>query len=148
MERRFFTAFVFLIVSAPFMFGQQNRTPPTPAQIVANRVARLTMLLTLTTTQQTQATNIFTTQQTALSGLEASMKTARATLLTAVEANDAGTISAQANQIGSLTTQEVAARATADAAFYAILTADQKTKFKQLPGGGPGGQGKFARGRR
>jgi Spy/CpxP family protein refolding chaperone len=76
------------------------------------------------------------------------MRTAHEALKTAVEANDTATITAQAAQIGELTAQEVSARATAEAAFYAILTGDQQTKFKQLRGGpggfgghGPGGHG-------
>jgi Spy/CpxP family protein refolding chaperone len=149
MQRRFLTAFLFLVISAPLIFAQNTRTPPTPAQMVANRVARLTALLTLTTAQQTQATTIFTTEQTTLSGLATSMKTTRTALSTAVEANDTAGISAQASQIGSLTTQEVLARSTADAGFYALLTGDQQTKYKQFGAGrGPGGRGGFPGGRR
>ena len=71
------------------------------------------------------------------------METARTALQTAVEANDTTGVSSQANQIGTLTAQEVTARATADAAFYLILTSDQQTKFKTLgtSGGGRGGRG-------
>ena len=123
--------------------------PPTPAQAGANRVTRLTALLNLTTTQQTQTTIIFTTEQTAISGLLSSLQTARATLQTAIQNNDTAAIATQATLIGNLTTQQVEASANAEAAFYALLTADQQTKYKQLlstgfgrPGGfgGPGSQ--------
>lgn len=139
MKRRFFTAFLFLTLAAPFVFAQRTHTPPTPAQQVANKVARLTALLTLTTTQQATATTIFTTEQSALSTVSASMKTARTALKTAVEANDTAGISTQATAIGSLTTQEVQAQSTANADFYAILTPTQQTQYNKL--GGPGGGG-------
>ena len=106
--------------------------PPTPAQMVTNRVARLTALLSLTTAQQAQATTIFTTEQTAVSGLFTSLQTARATLQTAIQSNDTATITAQATVIGNLTAQQIEASANAEASFYAILTSDQQTKYKQL----------------
>ena len=150
--RRLFTTSLLLIASAPFAFGQTTHTPPTPAQIVANRVARLTKVLTLTTAQQAEATTIFTTEQTALAPISANLKTARTALQAAVQANDSGTISAQASTIGALTTQEVQAQSTANAAFYAILTAAQQTIYNQRGawggGGGRGGAGTMARGRR
>jgi Spy/CpxP family protein refolding chaperone len=98
-------------------------------------------LLTLTMAQQTQATTIFTNEATAVSALMASMKTARSTLETAIQSGDSSGITTQATEIGSLTTQEVEDRANAQVAFYAILTADQQTKYKQLAPGGPGGFG-------
>lgn len=112
-------------------------TPPSPAQRVANQVSRLTTLLTLTSAQQAQATTIFTTEQTAISGLWSSMKTAHTALKTAIEANDVATIGTESAQIGSLTGQEVQAHAVADAAFYALLTPEQQTKYASLPHGGP-----------
>jgi len=153
MKRRNFTGLAMLAVSASLAFAQSGtHTPPTPAQMVANQVARLTTLLTLTTAQQASATTIFTAEQTALSGLRTSMDTAHTALTTAVEANDAAGISAAATQTGSLTSQEVLARGTAEAAFYAILTPAQQTTYKALGGpgegpgggrGGPGGRGGF-----
>jgi Spy/CpxP family protein refolding chaperone len=118
-------------------------TPPTVAQMVAHQVARLTKLLDLTSTQQASATTIFTTEQTALSTLRTSTQTARTALQTAITSNDAANIGIASTQIGNLTGQEVLAQATASAAFYAILTADQQTKYETLGplGGGPGGPG-------
>ncbi len=145
MKRRFFTAFLFLTLAAPFVFAQRTHTPPTPAQQVANKVARLTALLTLTTSQQATATMIFTTEQSALAPIAASMKTARTALKTAVEANDTGGIAIQAAAIGGLTTQEVQAQSTANADFYAILTPAQQAQYKKLGafGGGFGRGGGF-----
>ena len=118
-------------------------TPPIPAQLVANQVARLTKLLDLNSTQQASATAIFTTEQTALATDRTNLQTARKALQTAIKANDAGTISTQATQIGTLTGEEVLAQATASAAFYLLLTADQQSKYDTLGplGGGPGGFG-------
>ena len=114
-------------------------SPPSPAQRVADQVARLTAALGLNSAQQAQATTIYTDLQTAMASVMASMKTAHDALNAAVLSNDAATITAQAAQIGSLTAQQTESRAKADAAFYAILTADQQTRYKQLPHGGPGG---------
>ena len=148
MNKRMFC--VLALSAASFLAAQ--RTPPTPAQMVTNRVGHLTTLLSLTTSQQAEATTIFTTAQAAVSGFMDSMKTARTALHAAVQKNDIAGINIAASQIGALTVQQVEAQAKGDAAFYAILTADQKTKFDELgggggfggPGGGPrgfGGQG-------
>src|SRR6202453_4944080 len=118
-------------------------TPPTPAQIVANQVARLTKLLDLNSTQQASATTIFTTEQTALAAVRTSLHTARTALQTAIKSDDTATIGTQAAQIGTLNGQEVLAQATAAGAFYITLTAEQQTKYETLGplGGGPGGFG-------
>jgi len=118
-------------------------TPPTPSQMVANQVARLTKLLDLNSAQQASATTIFTTEQTALATLRTSMQTARTALKTAITSDNTATIGTEATQIGTLTGEQVLAQATASAAFYAILTADQQTKYETLGplGGGPGGAG-------
>lgn len=134
-------------------FGQTT-TAPTAAELVAERVARLTALLTLTAAEQTQATTIFTAEETAVSTLRTSIQTAQTAIQTAVEKNDLTGINTQAAQIGSLTTQEVSAAAKAEAAFYLILTAAQQTTYNTLklfgfdgfggPGApfGPGGPGR------
>jgi Spy/CpxP family protein refolding chaperone len=150
VKRPFLTAFILLTLAVPAVFGQRSHTPPTPAQQVANRVARLTTLLTLTATQQATATTIFTTEQSALATVSANMKTARTTLQADVLANNTAGISAEATTIGGLTTQEVEATATANAAFYAILNPTQQAQYTKLggPGGFGGGGGFGPRGRR
>ena len=143
MTRRILT-FISLTFVAPIVFAQH--TPPTPQQIVQQRVSRLTTLLTLNAMQVQQATDIFTTEETALSGLSASMKTARTALQTAIASNDTAGIATAANTIGSLTTQQVTATATADGAFYAILNPTQQAQYSKLGGmraGGRGGPGGF-----
>jgi LTXXQ motif family protein len=132
-----------LMAFATLFAGAQTSTPPTPAQIVANQVARLTKLLDLTSTQQASATTIFTTEQTTLATLRTSLQTARTALQTAIKSDDTNTIGTQSAQIGTLTGEEVLAQATASGALYAILTADQQSKYDTLGplGGGPGGPG-------
>ena len=142
MQNRILAATSFLTLTCVLCYAQGTApTPPTPAQIVSHQVARLTKLLDLTTTQQAQATTIFTTEQTTLETVRTSMHTAHATLETAIKANDAAGISTQAAAIGTFTAQEVQAQGTADAAFFAILTADQQSKYDTLGPRGPGGRG-------
>jgi Spy/CpxP family protein refolding chaperone len=119
--------------------------------MAARLVARLTTLLNLTSDQQTQAATLFSAEETANASLFASFRTARSALQAAIEKNDADAIATQATQLGSLTTQQTENDAKTQASFYAILTADQQTKYQQLlaagiagpgPGfGGPGGPG-------
>ena len=77
-----------------------NKVPLTPVQQVARSVARLTVRLTLTTTQQAQATAIFTTEQTTLAALVTPKQTAQAALQTAIQTNNAVGIQAQALALG------------------------------------------------
>jgi Spy/CpxP family protein refolding chaperone len=144
MKKRIFTAVAFTTLTASVLFGQffgTSTTPPSAAQMVGNLVARLTTLLTLTTAQQTQATTIFTNEQAAVSALNTSMQSAQTALQTAIKSNDQNGIVTQATQIGALTTQQVEGSAKASAAFYAILTPDQQTKYNDLHAVGIGGPG-------
>ena len=122
-----------------------SATPPDPATIVANQVARLTSLLTLTTAQQTQATTIFTNALTAVTPLQTTINTDRTSLQTAVKNNDTASIDPLASAIGTAQGQILSIQNKADAAFYAILTADQQTKLSQTHFFGGGGLG-FGRG--
>ena len=149
MKNSVYTVLAVATLSASLLFAQDSGAPatpprpPNPAQMAANHISRLATLLNLNASQQAQATTIFKDQHTATSGTFSSMRAARTALQAAVENNDVSAISAQAAQIGSLTTQEVENRAKAEAAFYAILTPDQQAKYKQLQSmhGGPEGFG-------
>lgn len=146
MQNRILCISLLTAVSASLLLSQTATStppsPPTPARMTAHQVARLTTLLSLTAEQQTQATAIFTTEQTAMSSLFPSMQSAHKALQAAVRTQDTAAITTLAAQIGTLTTQETQARATAQAAFYAVLSADQQTKYDQLPQGGAfGGRG-------
>jgi Spy/CpxP family protein refolding chaperone len=144
------------LFATSLMLAQGPGTPPDPATMVQHKVARLTTLLTLTTAQQTQATTIFTAAATADATFRTDMATARTSLTTAIKNNDASGITLAANTIGTLTTQQTATDAKASAAFYQILTVDQRTKLDAIQGegrgggfgmrrgpGGPGGGGPF-----
>lgn len=130
-----------------------SSTPPDPATIVANQVARLTTLLSLTTAQQAQATTIFTNALTAITPLQTTINTDHTSLATAVKSNATGTIDQLASAIGTAEGQILSIQNKADAAFYAILTTDQQTKLSQRPffggagygGGGPGFGGHHGR---
>jgi len=149
MKNRILSISLLAAVNAGLLLSQTTTTPPsppTPAQMTARQVARLTTLLSLNSGQQAQATAIFTTEQAAISTVFPSLQAAHKALQAAVKTQDSAAITALGAQIGSLTTQEVQARATAQAAFYAILSTDQQTKYDQLPQGfgghgGPGGPG-------
>jgi len=147
MKRIIFQTTLAAALAASLLCGQTTSstppTPPTPAQIAANIVARLTTLLDLTTSQQATATTIFTAEATTDQSIGTEMQTAQAALQTAITAGSVSGIKTAATTIGSLTTQRVEADASADAAFYAILTSTQQAKYATLQplGGGAGGPG-------
>ena len=125
-----------------------SATPPDPATLVANRVARLTSLLSLTTAQQSQATTIFTNALNAVTPLQTTINTDHTSLQAAVKSNDTATIDQLASALGMAQGQIISIQNKADAAFYAILTSDQQTKLSQThsfgglgfgQGRGPGG---------
>ncbi len=115
-----------------------SATPPDPATLVANQVARLTSLLSLTTEQQAEATTIFTNAANAVSPLQPTMRTDYTSLQTAVKSNATSTIDQLSSAIGSLYGQIVDIQNKADAAFYAILTSTQQTTLGNTPFGGFG----------
>jgi Spy/CpxP family protein refolding chaperone len=122
----------------------QPPAPPDPATMIQNRVDHLTAALGLTTAQAAQATTIFTNAQTAISPLQTSLDQARQNLQTAIKGNASGSIDALSATIGTISGQILAAQSKGDAAFYAILTADQQAKLDSMPPGpgrGPGGPG-------
>lgn len=120
---------------APFVSAQTTaapHTPPSPAKMAQHRVSYLTTVLSLTPEQQTQATTIFTGEANSFSSLHSQMRTARKNLETAIQKNDTAAISQLSAAIGNLTAQMTQADASAKAAFYQTLTADQQTKLSQL----------------
>ena len=135
-----------LLLTTSFLSAQTTRTPPAPADMAARRVQFLTARLGLSTDQQQQATTIFTAAATSAATIRDSMRTARQSLSDAVKANNTASIDQLASTIGGLDAQQTAIDSKADAAFYQILTADQKTKFDAGVGMGPGGFGPGPRG--
>ena len=129
--------------------GGGTGTAPTsdPAALAARQVSFLTKVLTLTTGQQTQATTIFTAAITANQALDTQEATAKTALSAAIKANNTTAITTQATALGNLHAQEISNTAKADAAFYLLLTADQKTTLDSMNEGSlsgihiPGGGG-------
>ena len=120
---------------------QAQRTPPTPEQMAQREVSRYTTLLSLNSQQETEATAIFTAAAGTESTLHATERTTHQTLQTAVTANDTAAIEQAATSLGQISGEMTAARALAQAKFYATLTADQKTKFAALEHGFHGEHG-------
>ena len=135
-----------MILALASVTSLHAQTAPTAAQLAQGVVQRFTMVLGLSSTQQEQALALFTTQETAELSIRTAEQTADKLLLTAVEADDTSAIATVSATLGGLHGQDIQARAVANAAFYAVLTTDQQTKFAQYleHGGledGPGGPG-------
>ena len=110
------------------------------ADAIARRVTFLTSLLTLTTAQASQATTIFTNSAAAITPIQTNLSAARTSLRTAVQANNTAQIDQLSAQIGTFSGQILAAESKAEAAFYALLTAEQRTRYDAVGGGrGRGG---------
>ena len=144
MKNKVTKALIASLLAASCLMAQGMRTPPDPATIAQRRIAHLTTLLTLTTAQQQQATNIFTNSATANAAVRTNLKTAHTVIADAVKKNDTAGIDRAATTIGNLTAQLTSTEGKADAAFYALLTPDQQTKLASLKGmhgrGGHGGE--------
>jgi Spy/CpxP family protein refolding chaperone len=147
-------AVVCLLIAAAAAAAQQSPfgvmtsgSGPNSATMIERRVARLTTLLGLTAAQASQATTIFTNAQTAITPLETALETARTSMQTAVKSNAIATIEQVAASIGTATGQIAAIQNKADAAFYAILTTEQKAKLDTPGAGGPGSRGGRGMGR-
>ena len=115
--------------------------PPDPATMATLQVNQLTAQLNLTDAQKAQAITIFTNANTSAQPIQANMQTLQQSLATAVKANATATITSVAGQIGTAQGQLTNINGLAQAAFYAILTADQQKIYNVMPMGGPGGRG-------
>ena len=127
----------------PMAQAQTQHTPPSPTQMAQHQVQRYSTLLSLNSSQVEQATSIFAAEATARSGSFASEKAAHQALEAAIKANDKETIQSTATKLGQLSGENAASHALAEAQFYALLDADQKTKYGELEKehmgfGGPG----------
>ena len=127
------------VFAAPAAFSQESDAASTApngagrgAHMVQHRVAYLTTVLSLTSAQQTQVTNILTNAQMNRSTAHTSMKTAHTNLQNAIRSNDAAAMEQAANSLGTLAAQEALAHAKTEAAIYQVLTPDQQTKMTQL----------------
>jgi len=125
-------------MAATLAFGQ---TPPSPATMAQMRVNQLAQSLNLTDAQKASALSIFTTAITNAQTIQTTLRTNQQSIADAVKKNDTATIDSLAAASGVLQGKALDINAKADAAFYAILTADQKAIYDAMPHGGPGGGG-------
>ena len=125
------------VCSAALAQGPGN--PPDPATMIANRVNRLAAQLSLTDAQKASATTIFTNAYNASETIHTSLQSNRTLMETAIQNNDTASIDQLSATSGTLQGQLTAINSKAEAAFYAILTATQKTAYNGMPHGGPGG---------
>jgi hypothetical protein len=140
MKKLFLSILLTSAMAAP-MFAQ-GHTPPTPAQMVARRVAHLTTLLDLMPGQVTTATAAYTLAATNNATLEPQLRAARQALKADIEGTTGGKgIAADTTTIGTLEGQILANDATAEAALWAVLSTTQQDKLKALGPGGMGGMG-------
>ena len=117
--------------------------PPDPQARVEMRVNRLAAVLNLTDAQKAQAVSIFSNAQNTCLDIHANLLTVRQSLADAIKRNDTGAIETLAAQAGTLHGQLLAIQSKADAAFYAMLNADQQAKYETMPGFfGPRGMGR------
>lgn len=132
-------AAVALLTTVAFAQGRgPGGTPPDPQTLIQMRVSFLTTFLNLTDAQKASATTIFTDAYTASQSPQSSLKSARQALSDAIKSNNTGAIDQASATIGTLSGQLTAIDGKAEAAFYALLTADQQAKYDSRPHGGPG----------
>lgn len=113
----------------------------------SNRLDFLAGYLALTDSQKSQAKTIFDAATTAVTTAQGQLTAARDALTVAVKANRADAeLDRLAAAVGTIHGNITAIQAKANAKFYALLTADQKTKYDQLGNGrGDGGGGRGPR---
>ncbi len=122
-----------VLLVASVMFAQS--APPeqhNPAEHAQHHLKMMTTLLSLTAAQQQQASAIFTNAANSQTGIHQNMKAAHEALDQAIKNNDQAGIEQAAATIGQLTTQMVVNHGKAQAAFYQILTPDQKSKLNEF----------------
>jgi Spy/CpxP family protein refolding chaperone len=157
MQRRLAGLCVTAAMSAWFAWAQPMRRggaagdPPDPAAMITMRVNMLTARLNLTDAQKTQAISIFTSAHTAAAPVQTSIQARRDELSAAVKSSNIGLIESEAQALGTLQGQLTAIESKAEAAFYAVLTADQRKLYDAMPRGagmgmGRGGPGSMRRG--
>jgi Spy/CpxP family protein refolding chaperone len=124
-------------------FGQGPRPRGEGGDPTQMRVDMLTRMLDLTDEQKAKATTIYTEAHSASRTARTSMQNTMESMDEAVKANNTASIDQLAITAGTLSGQLMAVQRKADAAFYQILTAEQKEKFDNMPRGFGGGPGPF-----
>ena len=121
-----------LVLSSALGAALMGQTADGPRRGARDRVQWMTQKLGLTAEQQSQAKAIFANARSSGSALRASMKTAHQALNDAVRSNNSAGIEQLSATVGNLTAQMTVAEAKARAAFYQILTPEQRTALDQL----------------
>jgi hypothetical protein len=98
----------------------------------AKYLSFLTTMLSLTSSQRSQAASIFSSASASDAILKKSLKTARQSLGESVRNIDAAAINKTSTAIGTLAGQRHTIGASANAAFFQLLTADQQAKLNQF----------------
>jgi len=132
LSKKVTIALFLMLACAASLMSAQSHTPRTPAAMAQHRVSYLTTLLSLTPEQQQQATTIYANAATSAQSLHSEMKAARQGLQAAIQKNDSAAINQFSATIGSLVAKQTLAEATAKAALYQTLNADQQSKLTQL----------------
>lgn len=140
------------VLSAGLAFAQgrgprNGGNPPDPQTMIQQRVSMLASELGLSDDQKTKATTIFTAAGDAAQNPRTALRTTAQSMTDAIKKNDTAGIDQLSANIGTLQGQLGAIQAKAEAAFYAILTPDQQSKYRVAPFGGPGGMGAGMMGR-
>lgn len=135
MKRRSLIATLALVAALPVV-SAQTRGPG------GNRLEFLTGYLSLSDTQKTQAQAIFDAAESAGETARGQMTAAMDALKAAVKANASDAdLDRLAAAVGVIHGQSAGIQAKASAKFYALLNADQKTKYDAM-GDRSGGSGK------
>lgn len=108
------------------------QTATTVPQHPHDFVKAMTAKLGLSAEQQSQATTIFANARSGEATVRASLKTAHQNLDDAIKSNNTVSIEQISTTIGTLTAQLTQAQSKARAAFYQILTPEQRTTLTQL----------------
>ncbi|MEP7365824.1 MAG: Spy/CpxP family protein refolding chaperone [Acidobacteriota bacterium] len=134
MKRRLAILTLTILAALPVM------AQPGPRGGGGNRLDYLAGYLSLTDAQKTQAKAIFDAAATATETARGTLDGAHTALQTAVKANASDAeLDRLSAAIGTIQGQITAIQAKAQAKFYALLTAEQKTKYDARPMGGMGG---------
>jgi len=105
--------------------------PKTPSK-QAKYVTFLTTHLSLLQNQQEQAATIFAAASATEAALKKTIKAARRSLADSVQSNDSAGINKAAAAIGTVVAQRHSIGASANAALFQLLTADQRARLSQL----------------
>lgn len=135
MTRRYLAAAAAILAALPIL-AQGPRRGGGPG---GGRLGFLAGYLSLTDSQKQQAQAIFDAAGAASETARGQLTSARDALRSAVKANQGDTaLDRLAAAVGVIEGQLAAIQAKAEASFYALLTAEQKTKYDQRGAGGAG----------